>query len=375
MDNAQNIPEEKRIFFIDNLRILLTVLVIMIHVAATYGAAVLWYYYERKSDILSNLLLNLFVFITQFFALDFFFLISGYFVPAALGRKGTKSFLKERFLRLGIPLIIYLFIINPILVYILLVKFKIIDTSIKSWIAPGPLWYVGALLFFSLIYTLCRSFKDKSSYHQPQKEKNFPQQSQILLYIVILALATFFVRIWFPVGNVIWGISLAFFPSYFIWFIVGTIAYQNKWLEKFPNSSYKRWLILAIIIILLLPLLIAVETILTRQPSKFFGGWHWQSFLFSLSQAIISVAIILSLLTLFRKRFNRQEKLARIITKNTYTVYIIHAPVIVFLSYYLRNIALIPILKFFLVSLIGIPLCFLISHYLIRKIPGLNKIL
>ena len=40
----------------------------------------------------------------QAFALGFFFMISGYFTPVSFDRKGGWGFLRDRFIRLGIPL-------------------------------------------------------------------------------------------------------------------------------------------------------------------------------------------------------------------------------------------------------------------------------
>lgn len=60
---------------------------------------------------------------------------------------------------------------------------------------------------------------------------------------------------------------------------------------------------------------------------------------------------------------------------NAYTVFIIHAPLIVALGYSFKGFSLHPLLKFVMVSLVGVPLCFLVSHYLTRRIPGASKIL
>ena len=47
-----------------------------------------------------------------------FFLISGYFVPRAYDRKGATAFLKDRFRRLGIPLLLFgLLVTGPMLYF------------------------------------------------------------------------------------------------------------------------------------------------------------------------------------------------------------------------------------------------------------------
>ena len=78
--------------FIDNLRILLVVLVILHHLAVTYGGEGSWYYYEGQADPLTSMLLTLFVVFNQAFFMGFYFLIAGYFVPRSLERAGSARY-------------------------------------------------------------------------------------------------------------------------------------------------------------------------------------------------------------------------------------------------------------------------------------------
>jgi len=50
--------EKPRLFFIDNLRILLITLVMMIHLSITYGGEGSWYYKDGQADTLSSILLT-----------------------------------------------------------------------------------------------------------------------------------------------------------------------------------------------------------------------------------------------------------------------------------------------------------------------------
>jgi glucan biosynthesis protein C len=63
------------------------------------------------------------------------------------------------------------------------------------------------------------------------------------------------------------------------------------------------------------------------------------------------------------------------VTLPSYTVYIIFAPVIVLLAYAIAGVQIYPLLKFVLASAIAVPLCFLISNYVIRKIPPARALL
>jgi peptidoglycan/LPS O-acetylase OafA/YrhL len=60
-----------RCAFIDNLRILLVVLVILHHLAITCGAEGSWNYREDQADMLTSTVLTLFVAINQAFFMGF----------------------------------------------------------------------------------------------------------------------------------------------------------------------------------------------------------------------------------------------------------------------------------------------------------------
>jgi hypothetical protein len=114
----QQAPAAKssRMFFIDNLRVFLIILVVMFHLAITYGAAGSWYYQDPTKDTLTSVVLTILTATDQAFFMGLLFLISGYFTPGSYDRKGAGPFVRDRILRLGIPLLIYDIVIDPFVV-------------------------------------------------------------------------------------------------------------------------------------------------------------------------------------------------------------------------------------------------------------------
>ena len=107
-----------RMLFVDNLRVFLTILVVLHHLAITYGADGSWSYLERPTTELTAILLSLLTTLDHFFFMGAFFLIASYFVPGSLDRKGTWQFIKDRLVRLGIPLLVFGFLVSPLTSYI-----------------------------------------------------------------------------------------------------------------------------------------------------------------------------------------------------------------------------------------------------------------
>ncbi len=375
-----------RFAFIDNLRILLVALVILHHLAVTYGGEGSWYYYEGQADTVTTTVLTLFVVINQAFFMGFYFVIAAYFVPRSLERNGSQPFLKGRILRLGVPLAFQLLVMGPLLNYGLSVHVWGSNESLWTYIGDylrhypgldtGPLWFVEALLIFSILYALWWKLA-KPPAHKVRNEGTAPGNAAIALYALAIGLITFVVRIWLPVGW--WFVPLNFqfphFPQYISLFILGTIAYRRGWLSALSEDAARGrlWGRVVIFLIALAPVLFVAGGALKGSTEPFRGGMHWQALTYALWEQFVCVGMVISLLVWFRKRYDYQGRLARTMSASAYAVYICHAPILVFVALGLRSVALYPLLKFGLASLICVPICFGIGG-LVRRLPMAGRI-
>ena len=142
-------------FFIDNLRILLIIMVLLWHMAATYGAPGFWPYQEvHRLDGLTSLAYTLLSVVNGPYVLGFFYLLAGYFTPRSYDRKGPGPFFRDRLLRLGIPMLIYVFIFDPLILYpgwedgyeaVIDALFTAINAHRIAWISLGSLRFPLAL--------------------------------------------------------------------------------------------------------------------------------------------------------------------------------------------------------------------------------------
>jgi glucan biosynthesis protein C len=376
-----------RFAFIDNLRILLVVLVILHHLAVTYGGEGSWYYYEGQADTITATVLTLFVVVNQAFFMGFYFAIAAYFVPRSLERRESKQFLKGRFLRLGVPLAFQLLVMGPLLNYGLAVNVRGFDGSLWTYIGDygkhyrgldtGPLWFVEALLIFSIVYALWWRLA-KPAVHKVRSEGVAPGNMAMVLFALAVGLITFIVRIWLPVGW--WFVPLNFqfphFPQYISLFILGTIAYRRGWLTAISEDAARGrlWGRIVLFLIALAPVLFVAGGALEGGTAPFRGGIHWQALTYALWEQFLCVGMVITLLVWFRKRHDHQGGLARAMSTSAYAVYVCHAPILVFVSLGLRSTQLYPLLKFALAALISIPICF-VAGGLVRRLPTAGRIL
>ncbi|MBW8348833.1 acyltransferase family protein [Bacillus sp. IITD106] len=366
---------KERLFYIDRLRTLLTILVILHHTSITYGGEGSWYYIESVGDDLTptKAMLSLFNGVNQAFFMGFFFLISGYFTPGAYDRKGTTRFLTDRFIRLGVPLLAYLLVIGPGLIYALnFAETTSLWSFYKEWVLTfkildfGPLWFVETLLYFAVIYAGYRWFKKEST--KKLEVRRFPSHIMILISAVAVGIVAFAIRLVFPTGTSVLGLQFGYFASYIFLFAVGISAYQNKWLEQLSTRVARRWLWVSLAVLPVLPIAAMID------GEALSGGFNPIALIYAFWEPFIAFGIIMGLLVWFRKKFNRESQLFQWLSNNAYTVYIIHPPIVVGLSLLIKQVAWPAALKFVLVGLLATICCFVVSA-LIRLIPGTRRVL
>src|SRR5579871_5075636 len=107
-----------RLLYIDNLRWVMIMLVVSMHAAVTYSHLGSWYFMEdSKPSLPVTFTFATYQVFLQSFFMGFLFFIAGYFVPKAYDTKGAAKFLKDRAFRLGLPLLFFVFVLQPVAVY------------------------------------------------------------------------------------------------------------------------------------------------------------------------------------------------------------------------------------------------------------------
>jgi glucan biosynthesis protein C len=379
-----------RLLYLDNLRMAVITLVVLMHTAIMYGAEGAWYYHEAgEKDTLTFVIMMLLGGIGTAFVMGLLFLVAGYFTPRAYDRKGAGRFLVDRLKRLGLPLLFYGVVIVPILNYLLDVH-EGFQGSLGQWlvdywrgvqsVADGPVWFLMELLIFSIGYALWRLVADRATKDAPldrSGETNPPGNWAIAAFALGLGVVTFVVRLWALAGVYFepWHLEPAHAPQYIALFIVGLMAYRGNWLVRFSEAQVRPWRWIALVFILLLPALAVAAGALTGQlDPQGAGGLNWLSLAYSLWEGFMCVSMTIVVLAWFRKRFDQQTRLAKVMSDNCFAVYILHPIVIVPLALALSGIPLNLSLKFALVAPLVVTLCYLVA-YLVRKIPFVRSVL
>lgn len=373
--------QSKKLFYVDNLKILLTVLVILHHSFITYGAPGGWYYSQKSTNIAVLIPMTMFVAINQAFFMGFFFFLSSYFITPSYDRKGPGKFISDRLLRLGIPLVFYSFVFSPLLSYLVYyfakgnhITYLQYLSGFDGWIDFGVLWFVAALLLFTLVYVIWRIIGGNKSVKK--HESAAPSFSVIILSAVTVGLISFFVRTVFHVGWVLKPVGFQFghFTQYIALFTVGMVAYKKDWLNIIAFKTGKRALILSVLLILFFPIFFVIK-LKTDMPLDWYsGGFHWQSLLYAVWEQVIGFSIITALFCYGKKFWNSTSAFLTKLSRYSFAVYIFHPLMIISLSLAVRNWEVEPALKLLIVGPLAVVGSFLLASVIVL-IPGVKKII
>jgi len=347
---------KKRAYYLDLVRVFLTVIVFFHHSAIGFGASGGWYYKSKELTTgITQSLLSLLMGIEQSYFMSLFFFISALFMPDSFDRKGPKSFWIDRTKRLFIPLIVFFFVLNPLLVYWIYGKW--------GEFGAGPMWFVLTLLLFELAYTLYRTLCPKRISIKWEKISTFG----ILTFMLLSGIVAFTIRLFCPAGKNVFWLQLGYFSLYIFMYALGIVAGRNHWLDRLKLKNAMPWFLISVFIGI--PVLMFASLFSAGHPEYFNGGWNLQSLTYSMWEPVMCVGICYFLLTFSRKYFNKPNSLIQRLSADSYAFYIIHPFFVVGITFLSEGLPFSPLMRLVFVLIIGIPLCFLGAHGL-RLLTG-----
>lgn len=365
----------------------MTALVLLHHTAITYGAAGGWFYNELgPSGSVSSSLLTLFCATNQAYFMGFFFLLAGYFTPGSLERKGYGRFVCDRFLRLGVPLLVFIVILGPLTAAMVNAAQGGHFWGTFAWlwnhgrIINGPMWFVQALLMFTLVYCGWRAVAGAPLASTGRSPSAIPAQLWWIVSALAVGAIALAIRHVVPVGQNVIGLQLGYFASYIFLFVLGIAAWRHDWLTQL-RWKHARWWIYGLVLswpalpaALVLPaVLIRARLIKSGGSSNFAGGLGWPAILYAFWEPFVAWGLIAAWLLVFRATMNRPSAFWAWLNRRAYAVYVIHPPVLVGMALLLHGWVAPALLKFVAVGALSCTATWLVADPLVR-IPGVRRV-
>jgi len=386
---ATEVNPARRLGWIDNLRTSMILLVVSLHATITYSHVGGWYFnIPPEPPIETKIIFLVGEAHLQAFFMGLLFFIAGYFAEKSLRRRGTGAFLRERALRLGVPLFLYVTVIHPFSVYVINpwnAKFPALDKCYLDYFrsgrflsGTGPLWFVEALLIFSFVLALAsRSAKLQN----PSTARQTPRltSAHMLTLAVVLAVVSFAVRTVQPIGTNILNLQLCFFSQYIAAFGLGVwLARRGGTLEEIVQSPVAKragWLALVGSPIALGTILFCVRShLVPGVEAPLWGGWNGFAFAYATWEQFSGVGLALGAMVCVRRFWPNQTAWSEWLSARSFGVYVLHTPVIIALALLFKGYSANPFVNAIVLSITGIIGSYLLAD-LARRVRWLRDVI
>lgn len=370
------VAEPARAVYADNLKVVLVCGVVVAHVTMAWTALQgTWVFSEPAVRDPALSVLRLATIVGALVGMPLFFLVAGMFTPASLRRKGLRRYAVDRTIRLLVPSLLFVLLLTPPIEYV--------DPEAGDWAggfwafvphvwsiwppAPGPTWFLGVLLVFSLVYGVVRTVRP----HGAAGPRPLHAR-QLVAVAVAIAVASYLLRIAVPMGHEVWHLALGQAPAWIAGFTLGILGGERGWFRPIEprlarGARRVGWAATASCVVF-------VATVAsTSELDVLFGGGTWQSLVLAVLEGTIVVTVSLWLVDVFQRRVDHQGRVAATMSRAAFAAFLVHQGVLVALVLGSRQVEWPPEVKYLAVASLGVALSFAAGSVLVR-VPGLSRL-
>lgn len=328
MVNRVEAAHGSRLHFLDNLRTITILMVVLYHVGGVYEAAGLWASFWIVDDPSTLTWVGIVGIFFDIIVMPTMFFIAGYLTPASLKSRTGWQFIKNKVNRLLIPWAIAVLTLIPLYKVIFLFSrglpqqpwttyFHVTNPNSQNW-----LWFLPVLFTFDLIYLLLSKAKIRLT--------NLSLTGAVVGATLIGLAYSYFIGGW--LGFRSWTLTpILDFENerllvYFLAFLIGSLCYQQKVFDGQPRgqtlyivANATAWIPVTVHIFARLYPFFYPESYAVTPLYRLV--W-WVSFHLSV------VVMVYTLAESFRRYLNRTGRLWDELNRNSYGVYILHVIVI-----------------------------------------------
>ncbi len=329
----------------------------------------------------------IFAVFNDMFFMSLLFFLSGLFVWSSLERKGTRTFMRDRMLRLALPFIFALVIVAP-LAYYPAYATRNADPSVagflRQWLSlgewpTGPAWFIWVLLVFDCVAAALFVMWPKFGERLGRLSSNANRHPARFFLLLIGMSALVYIPIVIPLGADSWTTigpfqfqnSRIFHYAVYFFMGVGVGAYGVERGLLAPDGMLARhWLRWTIAMPLaFIPVVVWLVSVawLSRAVPPIVLGLIGGPLL-----PVSCAASCFAFFALFVRFANRRTRALDSLSDNEYGMYLIHYAFVSWLAYAMLAAPLPAVAKFALVFAGVVALSWSTSAAL-RRIPGVAR--
>lgn len=374
-----------RLDWVDQLRTMAIVLVVNMHACVTFSHVGSWYVQEPPDPpLLIKLIFAFWQGHLQAFFMGLLFLLAGYFAFGSLERRGPAGFMRERLVRLGLPTLFYMVVLQPLIIFVINPEG---NTFVSRWASygrylargrfiggSGPMWFAAALLVFSA--ALAALWAPLPAIRAQAPARGAPGPGALWAFGLALVATTFAVRIVEPLGTDVLNMQLGYFPQYVLAFGAGFAAARGRWLVPLARSAAARragWMGLILGPLALAGVLLAGGLLGGKGMGSFSGGWNLPSLGLAAWEQLAGLGLGLGAVAFCSGKLTESTRLSRWLNDRSFGVYLLHPVVLILITVAMRPLDMNPFFKVSLLTGAGVACSFLVSD-LARRVPGLRRL-
>lgn len=361
---------KNRLYYIDYIRVLAFLLLILFHSAMPFVS----YNWEVKNEQKSEILMSIVLWFHQW-RLPLLFFISGVGIYFSLKTRNILKFILERFKRLFVPLVFAMFFTIPIQVYVeYLQKGRVTGTYFEFYptvweLVPYPagsltwshMWFVVYLLTFIIVLIPFFSvFKIKVLEKYKDSFSNV-LSSKYLIFLVFLIQYYNYYQFYLKYpeqGSLVddWFV----FNSSITYLILGYLLASSN--QFWDNCERYRKILLSIAVVTSTILFINYY-LPNALPKK--EGIDAQ--VYFLLDALQIWSIILTIIGFTKKYLNTKSNILQYLNQAVFPFFIIHQTIIVAIGYWIVQVQVSILTKYLLLSICSSIVIYALYEYVIRR--------
>lgn len=413
---------KKHITYLDNIRNTLVFNVVVYHAILAFAYPILFWWATVDKDG-SARIFETAVRVMYVYMMPCMIFIAALFIFPSLKKAGGLKYLNKRFMRLYVPVVVFVFCMGDVFSYLMSRKIgnlslTYLDTFIGFWrsFIDIPLifmtdpdiminkihfdfyhtWFLTLLFFITIIVVLLYlPFRKKSvKPAMPESRKNIITETILfaltlsIIYVIvswIYVLNGVLLNGWTMVGKAV------FFENIQIWmliplFVFGLYAYKKEWHTLSDIGDWKMWgtltfVFLGLYIILVhfvyLPGVEGMYKVVEHNTlfddklvmPDFDAYLLITTFVMWFLTPLSCVFILMFLLSFSKRFFNKPNAMTSFCSKHSINVYILHYIPVLLFQYALLDVPIVPVFKIILMVVIIIPACLWLSHRLVFPYP------
>jgi fucose 4-O-acetylase-like acetyltransferase len=356
--------------WVDNVRVLVIAGVIVAHTATAYVSDLAGWFYddERAADGAWSVVVTPVAGFGALFALGPLFFLAGWFSVRSLARRGPAGYVRTRLMRLGIPLLVFLALVEPVTDYLGNVRTE--SYGVAHYLATtevSVLWFAAALLVMSLVYAVWEGSRRRR--HPP-----LPLSWKVLAFAAgTIAVSSFVVWLVLPLDREMFlNLRIAQWPQGAVLFGLGVMAARAGWMAEPDRCFIHRLGVLTLVGTLALFTVLGLQ--FAAGADELTTRGDWPTALFALFYGVVAVGVTIWFVAFAQRRWRDHGPLIGVASRASYATYFSHPLTLTTLMVLLAAVPLGPAVKFLVVATLAVPACFTAGHALTR-LPGASRVL